>query len=642
MRQIKIKSLALMNFKGQRNLAVNFKDMTIISGANASGKTSIFDAFTWLLFGKDSNNRSDFNIKTLDENNMAIPRIEHQVSGILEIDGRDVELRKVYKEKWQKKKGSEIPEMTGHTTDYFVNDVPMNESQYKERIDSIISETAFKMLTSPSYFNLMKWEERRAVLTEMAGAKSDLEIADGNIDFILLLEQLNGKTIEEYKREITNKKKRLKDEIETIPTRIDEVTRTMPEMFDYSELESEILTIENNIKNLENDRGKLVEINNSKNAEIQKILDQKFALQRELMQVKHENKLKAQNAFSPIEMQLKQAYESATSLTYLLTSKKRRLNDILNRVAVLNFKNDEERERWKSINAKEFILTDHPTHCDTCKQPLPDDQLESDRNNALDNFNKTKERDLNEIQSGGIKRNEEIAELDKSVQPLSFEINALDAEKSDKEKEIEEIKIQLENAKNTPISVDPREEELEKQIESIIIPEQVPVVDNTAGERKMLGMKIDEIKKKLASKDQLNAINIRIAELEEMQRDYAQQLANLEKVEFTIDQFNRVKMNNLESRINAKFSVVKFRLFKTQINGGADECCDCLVNGVPFSDVNTAGKINAGIDIINALTTHMGANAPIWIDNCESVNEVLPSMAQIILLYVTVGKLTIN
>lgn len=640
MNTIKLKSMSLMNFKGIRNLEVNFADITIISGANASGKTSIFDGFTWLLFGKDTNRRSDFNIKTLDENNLAIPRIDHEVSAVLDIDGKPIALRKVYKEKWSKKKGSEIAEMIGHTTDYYVNGVPMSESQYEERIDSIISESTFKGLTNPLHFNSMKWEDRRMVLTKIAGETSNESIAVGNPDFIELLNQLSGKTIEEYQREIASKKKLLKGELESIPTRIDEATRSMPAPVDYSAIEQEINTRSTRIKELEGEKLSLVTKNNEENAKIKSILDDKLKLQKELMSLRNDNKLKALNATSPIEMELKQANEKLAQINNLITSKENRITSINSQIQQLNEANNKDRELWVKVNAEEFVLIDAPTHCNTCKQSLPESELESYRLNAQTNFNTDKSNRLKNIQDAGIRRNGEIEQLKLQLQPLENEILELTNQGNDIS--ISEIQSRLEAAKNAPIVIDPRETELESQINSIVVPEQIPVIDTTLEERSKLNAEIDGLKKQLASKEQLAQVKTRISELEKQQQEFAQQLANLEKTEFTIEQFNRLKMNDLEYKINQKFSLVKFRLFKTQINGGIEECCDCLVNGVPFSDVNTAGKINAGIDIINALIEHSGSNAPIWVDNCESINDVMPSSAQMVLLYVTTGKLSIS
>ena len=98
--QIKISNLKLKNFKGIKNLEINFEGKNAnIYGKNATGKTTVFDAFKWLFFDKDSSDRKDFNIKTLDENNKPIHFLEHEVEAILLIDGVDMTFKKMLKEK---------------------------------------------------------------------------------------------------------------------------------------------------------------------------------------------------------------------------------------------------------------------------------------------------------------------------------------------------------------------------------------------------------------------------------------------------------------------------------------------------------------------------------------------------------------
>ena len=115
----------------------------------------------------------------------------------------------------------------------------------------------------------------------------------------------------------------------------------------------------------------------------------------------------------------------------------------------------------------------------------------------------------------------------------------------------------------------------------------------------------------------------------------AQEIANIEKTQYTIENFIKLKVDTIENRINEKFSLVKFKLFEDQINGGQVETCEALVNGVPFSSLNTASKINAGIDIINTLCEFYNVSAPIFIDNRESVVKLLDSNSQIINLIVS-------
>ena len=91
-------------------------------------------------------------------------------------------------------------------------------------------------------------------------------------------------------------------------------------------------------------------------------------------------------------------------------------------------------------------------------------------------------------------------------------------------------------------------------------------------------------------------------------------------------------------RINGLFSYVSFSFLKEQKNGGEKLTCFCTVNGIPYPDVNAAGKLNAGLDIINAICRTKGISAPIFIDNAESVNEIIPTISQVVNLRVSTHR----
>jgi exonuclease SbcC len=202
MKKVKILKLSLQNFKGIRSLEISFNDTTRISGDNATGKTTLVDAFTWLLFGKDSTDRKDFSIKTLDSENKVIEKLDHEVSGVFEVNNETITLRRILREKWVTRRGSETSEMQGHETLFFWNDVPLQAGEFQAKVDAIISEQIFKMVTSPLYFNSLKWQDRRNILTTIAGNLSDSEIASGNKAFQDLLEVMGSKSLEEYKKEL--------------------------------------------------------------------------------------------------------------------------------------------------------------------------------------------------------------------------------------------------------------------------------------------------------------------------------------------------------------------------------------------------------------------------------------------------------
>jgi len=241
MKTIKIKKLSLYNFKGIRDFKAEFENQsTSIFGDNETGKTTLFDAFIWVLFGKNSEGDSQFGIKTLDENNNVIPKLEHSVEGIFEIDGQIVTLKRILKEKWVKKRGEELPVFTGNETTYFWNDVPMLAKDYAKKINEMMDESVFKLLTNPLYFNSLPWQDRREILTEMSGEVSDQDIAQGNQEYITLLAGLGSLTIEESQKAYAIKRKTIKDELKMIPTRIDEVDRSMPEVIDFKPIKTDI------------------------------------------------------------------------------------------------------------------------------------------------------------------------------------------------------------------------------------------------------------------------------------------------------------------------------------------------------------------------------------------------------------------
>ena len=197
---MKLNRLVLRNFKGIREFTLDAQGGNVdVFGDNATGKTTLFDAFTWLLFDKDSSNKKDFSIKTLDKSGAEQHGLEHEVEATLDIDGQEITLRKVYKEKWTKKRGSAQADFTGHTTDYYIDSVPVKKSEYEARIAEIADEGVFKLLTSPTYFNeQLHWEKRRQILLEVCGDLTDEEVISSNKALAELPKILGNHSLEDY------------------------------------------------------------------------------------------------------------------------------------------------------------------------------------------------------------------------------------------------------------------------------------------------------------------------------------------------------------------------------------------------------------------------------------------------------------
>lgn len=634
--RIQIKSITLLNFKGLRNFHADFAHITNIQGDNGTGKTTIFDAFTWLLFGKNSEDAKDFNIKTLDANNQPIHKLSHEVQATLSVDGRDMTFRRCYREKWTTKKGSPIEEFTGHVSEYYVDDVPLAQKEFQSRVDFLMNESIAKMITNPLYFNSLKWQDRRGVLEAMAGPITDNELTAGNEDFTNLLKQIGGETLTNFKKKIAAKKSKIKDELIEFPGRIDEVKRNMPEPVDIQGTQNAISGVEAEIKGIDEaieNKAKALELEFKKIQQKQKELNE---LHTELNNAQYENNSEKEQRLQELNQLIRQTESKLSADRCEVENLQDQIAGHKATIERLHIHNTSLRNDWNNENAKTLTIDEHALNCPTCKQALPEEQRANTVETLTKNFNDSKARKLAEITAQGTTNKEEIAKREKQIEEIEKQIGLIQSQVNQNKTLLPGIKSNRDKIQSEPVVESARVIEAKKKIEAFEMP-QAPVIDNEELKHRKAALQkdLDALKAKLQVKGQIEKAEARIAELETQEKAMAQELADLEKTEFTIAQFSKAKIEAIESRINGKFKMVKFKMFEQQINGGESEACECMVNGVPYSDVNTAGKINAGIDIINALTAHYGISAPIFIDNRESVIELLPCESQIINLIAT-------
>lgn len=640
MKQVIIKSMKLTNFKGLRDFTVEFNDsMTSILGKNGSGKTTIFDAFTWLLFGKDSEDRKSFNIKTLDESGVAIPRIPHEVSAILLVDGEEISLCRRFNEKWTKKRGSATEEFQGHEEERLYNDVPMSVKEWNEKISAICTEQVFKFITNPLYFSAQKADTKRAMLFRMAGTISDEDVAAGNEDFKTLLANLTGKTMDEYKREISAKKRRIKAELDGIPERIDERKRDMPSAENWLLLDADLEAKNNALSEIEKaitDKSQAYTNASNKRMELSKKLS-------ELKQNKMSREFEVKNSvLKEYNSQLSEQKELAGNIEVAereLARVKTEMKGYQDDLEALKSKREKLIKEWKEIKARKLSFDDNEFICPTCKRQFDIDEIERRQNEITENFNAKNASDLEENNRKGQNVKQSMADTESLIKKC--------------EERISEVEGRIKELKENPLygktltapDATPYIEE-DEQCRKIAIeianietelnaPIDIPDTEEFTAKKQTIVSEIDDIKKKLAKKETIERNEARISELEKLFKEQSEELAELEGIEFTIAAFSKARIEAVESRINGLFSIVKFRMFEQQINGGEVETCEATVNGVPYSDLNNAMTINAGLDIINAICKAEGVSAPIFIDNAESVNKLLDTQSQMIRLVVT-------
>lgn len=642
MKQIRLNKLTLRNFKGIENFTLELNgESATVYGDNATGKTTLFDAFTWVLFDKDSHNKSQFEIKTLDENNEPIHGLEHEVEANFDVDGKQITLRKVYAEKWTKKRGAAKAEFTGHKTEYFVNSVPVKKKEYADQVAEIVDEETFKLLTNPTYFNeVLNWKERREILLEICGDISDSEVIASKDDLAGLHDVLQGRSIEEHRRIITARRSEINKELDKIPVRIDEVKRGMPELRPEGKefFDRKIDEIKSRISD--------------KEAEIQRIrsggeipnLEKKIReIEAEIMQVQNEHSKVFYDKLQEKTKQLNDIKYHMASLDYEITRCDRVIESNQEQIKDLESEMQKLREKWTAVNNREMIY-DLETSCPTCGQNLPEEQIQSAKDKALELFNIEKSTELEQITKKGQSMKKQVEELKAQVQKAQNDKTRFVEAIEKKQQELEVVEQEIENLNKSiadmgenPI-VTAKEKEIEK-LKQEIATLRISVdesVQKVMQEIEFLRSELAGFEEYSSQYDRAKHAEKRIKELIEQERQLAAEFERLEHELYMTEEFIRTKVNMLEDRINSKFKLAKFKLFDVQVNGALNEVCETTYNGVPYSTgLNNAMKINVGLDIINTLSEHFGFSAPIFIDNAEAVTKLIETNAQVIKLVVS-------
>ena len=624
---MKLLKLNLQNFKGIRNSEFDFGGIdATIYGDNATGKTTVFDSLCWLLFGKDSLDRADFEIKTL-ENGEPIHKVNHEVEAeFLNDDGNSFTLRRVYREKYSSPRGGDT-KLTGHTTDYFINEVPVKEKEYKQYINDVIAEDVFKLITNPLYFNEQySWQNRRKLLLEISGDIKDEEVINSRSELTRLAELLNGRTVDEQRKIVTAKKTAINKELDMIPVRIDEALRNKADIAtSESKLKTDIETLNKSINDLENQKATIINgfSSTEKRSKIDEIGRQLKARQSEVLSIYNSEKQRKRGEYEALLTQLKiieSEHDRYTDRAYDLAKDIERESK---RIETLQAEFD-------TFNAQEF----NKEACPTCGQPLPEDK-QAELEAA---FNSEKAAKLEEWQSLIESAKKLKANYEEQREVLLVKADGLTKEIEDKTKAYETKFKEYESYLEPNVEDDPDYKELKAELFLLELDEGEEADDKEVAR---LDDEISSVKEKRAAletelnKYTLNAdIQKRVIELENQQQKLAAEKNLLDETSFLIDEFVKAKVDMLEESINSHFEYARFKMFNVLVNGNIEECCETTYKGVPYRSMNNAARMNVGLDIINALTKFYNVTAPVFIDNAEAVTEFIKCNSQTIKLVV--------
>ncbi|MED1800651.1 AAA family ATPase [Brevibacillus porteri] len=642
MKQISLMKLVLLNFKGIREfvLEVNGKSVKVY-GDNAVGKTTIFDAFTWVLFDKDSQNKQDFGIKTLDAEGKELHRLSHEVEAILLVDGKRKSLRKVLNEKWVKKRGLAREEFSGHTTEYFIDGVPVKLKEYKEQVESIMSEDLFKLLTNPSYFNeQLHWESRRKVLLQVCGDVIDEEVIKSEKSLAPLMKILNERSIEQHRKVIDGKCSEISKELDQIPVRIDEATRSMPDTsgLNENELGESINALQEQITSKEAEAFRL-----RSGGEIAVKQNRIREIEGELLQIKNDVQAGTLEKVAAKRQELSNLNGQLTKLNQQISDAKRAVARNEQLASDELAEADRLRHQWHKVN-DEVLEYRHDDNCPTCGQTLPEENIEAARTKALSDFNYSKAERLEKISAKGRAAKEEATRLSQDSKAKQQKIAELEQLLEEKSNEIQKAESELEASQASIIDVEMDPNYITKQMEISVIQEDIEQIRKSvqeaaakvAGEIQSLKAQKEALEQDKAKFSLAQTVSQRIEQLKTEEKELVTKYEELQHELYLTEEFIRAKVSLLETKINSKFQHARFKLFEQQINGGLKERCDTLYRGVPYgSGLNNAARINVGLDIINTLSEHYGITAPIFVDNAEAVTKMIEISTQVISLIVS-------
>ena len=626
-KKIVLERMEIHQFKGIQTLAMDFKPgENSLYGANAAGKTTVYDALLWLLFDKDSAGNSKFTVKPIGSTKGVTPT----VTAYFLVNGQSLKLQKTLREKWEKPRGG-ASRFAGDTREYFIDDVPRKETEYKRIIAQYLDETQFKLLTNLYAFARdLHWKDRRALLGEMCQLPSDFEIASGAGQFADLREALQKGSVVDYKTKLIAQRKGINAQCNALPVRIDECEHAIAQLktLPFEQEKEKLLSLQSALQEAQT---KLAGFDNG--AALSQAKNEKRGLAMDLAQLKFENH------------QHRNSQKSTTDLCKDLQREMFRTNGELEQASWrlyvdngdLQAKQEElqaHREKWAKIKKEKPVI--HAA-CPTCGQALPKEKMEE----IIQKFSTEKETRLQEVTEDAKRIGKQIAEKENAIAIEQKNVSSLEEKCRTLQKQIDEIQKSEPSVIRDLPDYQERKATFTKKLEEI---EQTihRLQTDKQSERAALQCSIGELEEKIreaqavVSKErQLTDMKNRIAELRREQRTIAVQLDDIDGAIDLCETFSQYKANLIEDRINSYFQLAKFKMFRQLVNGGMEDCCEITVDGVPYSDLNTAMKVNVGLDCIGALSKHFGVCVPLFIDNAESVTRLLDTPSQRIRLVVS-------
>ena len=635
----KISRLTIQNFKGCKEKTIDFGDRDItISGANATGKTTVVDAFTWCLFGKDSDGNEKFNIRPLNKEGTQIDNLDIKATVVLDIDGTEKEFVRTQKQKWVKNRATGELTLQGNVNEFEIDGYPVkNEKAYKESVSEIIDEELFKLLTNPTFFPSMDWKIQRETLINFIEKASDIELAENNSEFAPIVPELKkAPSLDDMKAKYQKKAKEIEKEMDAFQVKINTLEKSKVDT-DLSALELQ----RNALKEQISDAKEKVSGTDKQFEEYQKLSDGIMELRFSLTDLERKANEESQKKRRDLENRIKSVGYDVDRCNETLELAKKKIQTSEKSVAMCEEEISEIRKKWTATNFMKFDETSK--FCELCGQQLPEEKITE----LVSEFEQRKKSILSDIEEKGNELKKQIETEKDFIVKTKSSIAIEDKKESALQSEIENYKRQL---RELPETVDISNTDEYKEIQKQISEKESAMnqMNNASDIRNEYMDKLDnlqndliECEKSIAVAMKNDEVDAEIEQLQKEQREKGQEQADCERILHILDKFVKFKMETVQSQIKeALGGEISVKLFEQQLNGETKQTCKLTVNGVPFNNLNNGHKIIAGLNLIKALQNLYDVYLPVFVDNAESINDSnLPDMqCQIIKLKVSDDK----
>lgn len=647
MKVIKLTKMVLQNFKGAQSATYEFSDNTDIVGGNATGKSTIYEAYLWCLFDKNQHGNTP-KVQPLDEHNEVRHKLTTSVKMWFDIDGNPFIVERSLKENWTKPRGTTEVVLQGTTSEYAVNEVPLTKTQFTQKLAEILPLDKWFIISNIAIIPALDQKTCRAALQDIAPKIDERVIAE---QFPAVEEAFaKGVTLEEFSAGVRKGKQVAKTELDGIPAAIEAQDRLRVDD-DFAAIEVQIEKIEIDIKNrqIELERVQQPTINEE---DIKRLDDMHSKLQL----VQKAIYARTQTAIAS-ERNERQAVESNIDRCM------REVEQINNRISMDNAiiatcQQDIERYKkqiadlrseWVSENGKQYQEPALSTVCPTCGQTLPQEHIQQAQQKAQEQWNVAKVKTLQTIQADAERYKTRINELLKQVeqkQQNNYTERLAELKSLIEEQRLEESKIKDSverlNADAEYQKLIKEENELKQTLDQQVqlrnSNDNTELINTIKADIGSMSAERDALNKRLAGKEQNRRIDQERNRLEKREQELAQMIADYEYYESQITAFRKAKITAVEESVSSLFTMVRWKMYEQNItNDGEKEICQAIIAGVPYEQQNRATQVNAGVDIVNAFATAYQVSVPLFIDNAESVEQTIPTNGQKITLTVKAG-----